>query len=485
MKNISIIGSGFSSLSSACYLANLGYDVNVYEKNASLGGRAREFTENGFRFDMGPSWYWMPDVFDSFFEDFGESRADYYNLKRLSPSYRVYFDENDFVDLPSDLPSLCILFDSIEPGSSKQLMSFLKDAEYNYTVAMDKIVQLPGLSPLELITKETILKSTQFITSISKSVRRNFKNDRLRQILEFPVLFLGAKPSDTPYFYCFMNHADIKLGTWYPEGGMYSVVESMTKLAKKLNVKFHVNSCVEKINVLNNSVSSITVNGENIATDCLLSGADYVFTESLLDVGYRNYSAKYWEKKTFAPSSLLFYLGFNKKVQGVLHHTLFFDASFDEHAIEIYDKETWPKDPLFYANFTSITSSSDAPEGSESCFLLVPIAPGLEDSEKVRELYFDLILNRLERNTSQELRDHIVFKKSFCVKDFELEYNSYKGNAYGLANTLSQTGFLKPKLINKKLSNMFYTGQLTVPGPGVPPALISGKIVSKLINKTV
>lgn len=482
-KEISIIGSGFSSLSASCYLAKHGFSVNVYEKNETAGGRAREFFKEGFRFDMGPSWYWMPDVFDQFFSDFGKKTEDYYKLTRLDPSYRIYFDSNDFVDLPTEMDDLIELFEGIERGSGKKLKKFLNDAEFNYEVAMNKIVQLPGLRMTELITKETVLKSSQFLRSISKSIRKWFKNERLIQILEFPVLFLGAKPSNTPYFYCFMNHADLKLGTWYPEHGMHSVVKAMYNLAIELGVKFHFNANVSAINVENDEVVSIDVNSKPIPTNFVLSGADYVFTESLLQPTYRNYTDRYWQERVFAPSSLLFYIGFDCKVENVLHHTLFFDADFDQHAKDIYDNPVWPKSPLFYANFTSKTSQKDAPEGSESCFLLVPIAPGIDDSEEIREDYFNLILKRLESSISQELSSHIVFKKSFCVKDFIDEYNSFKGNAYGLANTLRQTGFMKPKLINHKLSNLFYTGQLTVPGPGVPPAIISGKIVSKLINE--
>jgi phytoene desaturase len=481
MKEIAIIGSGFSSLSAACYLAKEGYNVNVYEKNDSLGGRARSFKAEGFRFDMGPSWYWMPDVFDSFFSHFNKKVSDFYQLERLDPSYRIFFTSDDYVDLPSNINDLYQLFESIEKGSSIALTKFLKDAEFNYNVAMNDIVHLPGKSVFELIRYETVIKLSQFFKNIDKVIDKGFENQKLREILKFPVLFLGAEPKDTPYFYCFMNHADLNLGTWYPKGGMYKVVDALLKLGKSLGVNYHTNSNVSGFKINQKTITHVIVNGENVACDILINGADYRFIEKLLPQKHRMYSEDYWNKRIMAPSSLLFYLGFNKKVKNVIHHNLFFDSDFNLHAKEIYKTHQWPTNPLFYANFTSVTDVEDAPEGGESCFLLMPISTEIEDSEAQRELYYNVLMERLEKATHQNLKEHVIFKKSFCIDDFKTAYNSFKGNAYGLANTLNQTAFLKPKMKNKTLTNFYNIGQLTVPGPGVPPALISGEIVSKLI----
>jgi phytoene desaturase len=483
MEKIAIIGSGFSSLSAACYLAKDGYDVSVYEKNSDFGGRAREFKVDGFRFDMGPSWYWMPDVFESFFGDFGKKVSDYYTLERLTPSYRVIFSANDYIDLPSDLNELYALFESIEKGSASKLKSFLEDAQYNYNIAINKIVKLPGHSPFELITLETVTRVSQFFKTINTYVSKKFTNEKLRQILEFPVLFLGAKPENTPYFYCFMNFADLSLGTWYPKGGMYEVVNGIYELADSLGVNFYANAEVLGFNIKDNHVTGIKLKDKQIDCDFVVNGGDYRHVEKLLPQKFQMYSDKYWDTRVMAPSALLFYIGFNKKVDHVLHHNLFFDADFKKHASEIYDTSQWPTNPLFYANFTSKTDSEDAPNGHETCFLLMPIAAGIEDSKSMREKYYHILMDRLEIHTNQNLKKHVIYKRSFCVDDFISEYHSFKGNAYGLANTLTQTAFLKPKLKNKKLKNFYNTGQLTVPGPGVPPALISGKIVSELILK--
>ena len=484
-KDIKIIGSGFSSLSAACYLAKQGHTVSVYEKNETIGGRARQFKKEGFTFDMGPSWYWMPDVFERFFGDFDKKPSDYYQLIKLSPAYRVYYGINDFISIADNLPEIITTFESIEKGSGKILEEFITEAKNNYDIAILDLVYRPGVSPLELITVKTALKVRQFFSTISKDVRKKFKVERLIQILEFPVLFLGAKPSDTPSFYSFMNYADFGLGTWHPKTGMFDVVVAMEKLAKELGVQFETNAIIEKIVVEDEKAVGLIVNGKALTADIVLSGADYHHTETLLEEKHRMYSEKYWESRVFAPSSLLFYVGFNKKLENITHHSLFFDVDFNQHAKDIYDAPKWPEEPLFYANFPSVTDQTTAPEGMESGFFLIPLAPGINDTEELREAYFEKIISRFENITQQSVKKNIIFKESFCKNDFVEHYNSYKGNAYGMANTLLQTAFLRPKLKSKKVANLYFTGQLTVPGPGVPPALISGKLVAELIEKHI
>ena len=483
-KKIVIIGSGFSSLSAASYLAKKGFDVHVFEKNDTLGGRARQLKKDGFTFDMGPSWYWMPDVFESFYNDFGKSTKDFYTLNRLDPGYQVVLGENEIIPIGDSLKKIYAVFEKEEAGSSQKLKKFITSAKDNYEIAIKDLVYRPGLSPLELITPTTIKKVNYFLSNIKRDVYKDFKSPKLRQILQFPVLFLGAKPSNTPSFYNFMNFADFGLGTWHPENGMYSIVEAMVALAESLGVTFHTDSAIDKINVDNTGTATgIQVNEKQVQADVVLSGADYHHSETLLEPKHRAYSEAYWDKKVFAPSSLLFYIGLDKKVKNLAHHTLFFDVDFDEHARVIYDQPEWPENPLFYANFPSVSDPKMAPEGKEACFLLIPIAPGIEDTPEIRVKYLNIVMDRLEKLTQQSLKKEMLFCESFCVNDFIEEYNSYKGNAYGLANTLLQTAFLRPKLKSKKVKNLYFTGQLTVPGPGVPPALISGKLVSELISE--
>ena len=484
-KTIAIIGSGFSALAASCYLAQQGNQVTIYEKNDTIGGRARQFKKDGFTFDMGPSWYWMPDVFERFFQDFNKKPTDYYELIKLNPAYRVYFGTDNFINICDNLDEIIATFESIEKGSGKKLETFINKAKSNYNIAIKNLVYRPGVSPLELITPKTVLKLNQFFSTVSNDIRKEFKDERLIQILEFPVLFLGAKPSKTPSFYNFMNYADFGLGTWHPKTGMFDVVRGIEKLAIELGVTIKTNASIEKIIVENKTATGIVIDGKIINADSILSGADYHHTETLLEKQHRAYSEKYWESRVFAPSSLLFFVGFDKKIENISHHALFFDVDFNQHAADIYDEPKWPEAPLFYANFPSKTDQTAAPEGMESGFFLIPLAPGINDSEELRETYFEKIITRFEEVTQQKIKKNIIFKRSFCKNDFVNDYNAYKGNAYGMANTLLQTAFLRPKLKSKKVRNLYFTGQLTVPGPGVPPALISGKLVAELIQKFI
>lgn len=480
-KNIVVIGAGFASMAAATLLAKHGYQVTVLEKNDQPGGRARIWQDKGFTFDMGPSWYWMPDVFENYFALFGETVADYYELKRLDPGYRVYYGKDDKIDVPADINDLYSLFEEIEPGSSKGLQEFLRQAEYKYQVGMGEYVFKPSHSIAEYFDLSLIKKSLgiQLLTSMSKHVRQYFKNPKLIKLLEFPVLFLGATPQSTPAMYSMMNYADLVLGTWYPQGGMNQIVQAMVKLAESYGVQFKLDTEVKSIKVADGIASTISTTKGDFAADFVIAGADYEHVDqSLVSKPYQNYTPQYWDNRTMSPSSLLYYVGVSKKVSNIEHHNLFFDEDFELHAKEIYTEPKWPTKPLFYVSCASKTDNSVAPEGCENLFFLMPLAPGLQDSEQMREKYFDVMLTRFEAVTGEDIRNHIVVKRSYAMNDFKADYHSFKGNAYGLANTLMQTAFLKPSMKAKKIKNMLYTGQLTVPGPGVPPALISGQVVA-------
>ena len=486
MSKIVIIGSGFAGLSSAAYLAKEGHEVIVVEKNEGPGGRASQFKEKGFTFDMGPSWYWMPEVFENFYQHFGKTASDFYTLKRLDPSYRVFFKNNTSVDVPAGEDAVIYLVESMEKGAGEKLRNFLIEAKYKYEVGMNEFVWKPshGLSEfIDLRIAKSALR-LQMFSSISSAIRKLFKNPLIIELLEFPVLFLGAKPEKTPALYSLMNYADITLGTWYPEGGMYEISKAMHKIAVEQGVKFHFNETVHKINTENKLATSVHTSKSQYNADYVIANADYNHVDThLLDDNTRNYSKAYWDKRVMAPSSLLFYLGINKKIKGLTHHNLFFDEDFNTHADEIYERPQWPTAPLFYTCVPSISDDSVAPEDMENVFLLIPLAPGLEDSEEKRKENFEKVIKRLEQKTRESILPHIIYKRSFAMNDFESRYNSYKGNAYGLANTLKQTAFLKPKLRNKHVKNLYYTGQLTTPGPGVPPSIISGCVVAKEILK--
>ena len=484
MNKSIVIGSGVAGLSSAAYLAKKGHKVTVLEKNSDIGGRARMFEANGFNFDMGPSWYWMPEVFEDFFNDFGRSTSDFYSLEKLPENFKVFFEDTSY-DVPNNSTDLKDLFETIEPGSGSSYDKFMEDAKFKYNFAFEGLIYQPGLSLMEYMDGRLIknVVKHKVFHSFRKHVYRYFKSDKIRLLMEFPVLFLGAAPQNTPALYSLMNYAGYELGTWYPMGGMHQLIEAMKTVALDQGVEFKTDCEIDHCNIENHTLTKLKSSDEEFIADNIVSTMDYQhFDQFILPKTHREYSPKYWDKRALAPSSLLFYLGINKKVDGLRHHNLFFDTDLDQHSSEIYDDPQWPADPLFYVCCPSKTDPSVAPEGHENLFILMPLAPGIEDRQDLRDSYFEILLNRLEKKTGASIKDHIVFKRDYCVKDFQKDYHSFKGNAYGLANTINQTGYLKPKIRSSKIRNLYHAGQLTVPGPGLPPSIISGKIVSTLIH---
>ncbi len=486
-STIAVIGSGFAGLTSSAMLGAAGADVTVFEKNMDIGGRARNITMDGFVFDMGPSWYWMPDVYEKYYNVFGHTTSDFYELKKLDPGFRVVFGKDDYIDVPENFERLCTLFESIEKGSAVQLQKFMKQAAYKYSVGMNNMVYLPGHSVSEYLSLGLIRDAfkLQLFSSFSKHIRSFFKNPRLIALMEFPVLFLGAMPKDTPALYSLMNYAGLKQGTFYPLGGFGKVVDAFQKIAEEVGVSIKTNERVERLEINSGAIKNIHSNGASTAVDAVIATADYHHVEnSLLPPAYRSYDKAYWNKKVFAPSCLIFYLGVNKKLEKLIHHNLFFDEDLNQHAIEIYESQKWPSNPLFYVCCPSKTDATVAPVGCENLFVLMPIAAGLVDTEEIRTHYYHIILDRLEKFAGEEIRGHVTTKKTYSVSDFKTDYNAYKGNAYGLANTLLQTAIFKPKLKSRKVNNLFFAGQLTVPGPGVPPSIISGQIAANELLKS-
>ncbi len=487
MKRVGIIGAGLSSLYAACDLAKKGFHVEVFEKNSMAGGRSQFFKAEGFTFDMGPSWYWMPDLIDKLFNDLGEKREDYFSIERLDPGYQVLWNDKTRTKIPADDKKLHALFDELEPQGGEKLERFMSDAKRKYDIATDSFLENPGLKWSE-IAKVSVLRDAMKLDvfkSVDKDVSRRFGSEKAQTILNFPVLFLGEMPSNIPSLYTLMNYADFGLGTWYPEGGMHALAAALEKIAKNNGAKFHYNSPVQEVLIENEAATGLTIDGESFKFDVIVGGADYHHIEQkLIPQKYRRYDEGYWDKRKMAPSSLIFYLGIGKKIDGLHHHNLFFDEDLIQHGKEIYDNPQWPSKPLFYACAPSKTDNEVAPEGCENIFILMPLAPDLEDTEALRDQYFDIIVKRMEDHCGINIADHLLYKKGFCIEDFKSEYNSFKGNAYGLANTLRQTANLKPKM-KSKLKNLYFCGQLTVPGPGIPPSLISGKIAADQITKAL
>lgn len=478
--NVSIIGSGIAGMVAACYLQKQGCQVTVYEKQDSPGGRARRFGENGFVFDMGPSWYWMPEIFEDFFNDFGRTVSDYYTLKRLDPSYDIYL-ENDKLVIPAGIPALQQLFEQLEPGSGDQLLTYMNDAAEKYLIGMHQYASKPSMKLTEFMSWKDlrVLGRLQPFTNMRKHVERHFRHSALRKLMQFPVIFLGAMPDRIPAMYSLMNYADTALGTWYPMGGMYEIVKAMYELATGLGVNFCFNVDIENIRIEQGKAVSLRYKRQERKTDLVVGAGDYHAIEQLLPPSQRQYSDAYWDGREMAPSCLIYYLGVDRRL-ALGHHTLFFDSSFESHARSLYQQPDWPSDPLFYVCAPSVTDPSVAPPDCENLFVLIPIAAGLEkDGPAIRQHYFDLVMTRLEKKIGMNVRDHIIYRKDYSLNDFSQDYHAFKGNAYGLANTLRQTAIGKPRIHSSKVPNLFYCGQLTVPGPGLPPAILSGRISAR------
>ena len=483
-KRIAIIGAGISGLSAAAYAAKAGHEVHVFEQHHIPGGRARQFkTDNGYSFDMGPSWYWMPDIIANFFHDFGAKTEDYFQLISLNPQFEMIFADGN-LQVPKDYNELRDIFENLEDGAAKKLDEFMSAAKYKYEVGMRDFVNKPCHSWTEFISLKVIKSAfnLNLLSDFRSYVKKYFKHPHLVALMEFPVIFLGAAPQNIPALYSLMNYGGYALGTWYPIGGFFELVKAMQKVAENQGAQFHFNAKVSYFEVEDAKIQNIRVNGERLQFDEVIASVDYHHAESLLPPSLRNYTPEYWESKTFAPSCLIYYIGLKQKLPNLKHHTLFFEHDLDEHISDIYEDKKWPEKPLFYACCPSKTDSTVAPEGHENLFLLMPLAIGMEDKEEIREKYFHEMIARLEKHTGmQNIVTLIDYKRSYCVSDFVEDYQAYKGNAYGLANTLRQTAVWKPAIKNKKVENLHYAGQLTVPGPGVPPSIISGKIVAQEI----
>lgn len=479
MSKVIVIGAGFSGLSAACHLAKKGAEVHVVERHDQAGGRARTWEQDGFMFDMGPSWYWMPDLFERFFETFGYAVEDLYDLKRLDPSYRVVWPEGDHWDVPAGLDELHAFFEKHETGAGDSFDQFIEQTRYIYEQANGDYLFRPSLTFFEFVDPRLVgeLFKLRMLKSMAAYARDFFDHPRLARLVEWPVLFLGASAKQTSAMYSLMSYADMALGTWYPMGGMHRIIEAMVQVATDLGVTFHMGQTVDSIAVDRGRATGVRTQTDVFRGDAVLAAADYHHVErDLLSPAYRQYSESYWESRTMSPSSLLYYLGVEGDLGDLEHHTLFFDEDLDRHMDEVYGTPRWPQKPLFYACAPSVTDPSVTPEGHSNLFLLIPLAPGLPDSDAAREKTFQQVMQRLEAHIDRPLRQRIVLKRSYAMRDFEDDYSAYKGNAYGMANTLRQTGPLKPKLKSEKLAGLYFAGQLTVPGPGMPPSLVSGEL---------
>ncbi len=485
-ESVVVIGGGFGGLSTACYLAGAGADVTLLEKNEQLGGRASRLETDGFRFDMGPSWYLMPDVFERFFGHFGRSPDEFYELEQLDPHYRVFWKDGDRVDILPDREKNKELFEEYEPGAGEAFEAYLEESERTYNIGMEHFVYEDRPRLRDYVDTDVLRYSwgLSLLGKMQGHVEDYFDHPKLQQLMQYTLVFLGGSPYNTPALYNLMSHVDYNMGVYYPEGGIGAVVDGIVELGEDLGVEFVTDAEVTGIEGRRGAFAVDTVGGDRYLSDLVVSDADYAHTEQeLLPSHKRQYTEEYWESRTFAPSAFLLYLGVEGDVPELEHHTLVLPTTWDEHFEQIFDDPEWPDDPAYYLCVPSKTDDTVAPEGHSNLFALVPIAAGLEDTPELRESYRDLVLDDIAENTGTELHDRIVLEETFCVDDFADRYNSYQGSALGLAHTLRQTSLLRPSHRSGAVDGLYFTGSTTTPGIGVPMCLISGQLTAEELSK--
>ncbi|TKX61101.1 phytoene desaturase [Halorubrum sp. ASP1] len=481
-ESVVVIGGGFGGLSTACYLADAGADVTLLEKNEQLGGRASRLEVDGFRFDMGPSWYLMPDVFERFFGHFGRSPDEFYELERLDPHYRVFWKDGDKVDVLPDREKNKEIFESYEPGAGEAFDEYLAESERTYEIGMEHFVYEDRPRLRDYVDTDVMRYSwgLSLLGKMQGHVEDYFDHPKLQQLMQYTLVFLGGSPTNTPALYNLMSHVDYNMGVYYPDGGIGAVVDGIVELADDLSVEFVTDAEVTGIEGRYGAFAVDTEGGERYLADRVVSDADYAHTEQeLLPEHKRQYTEEYWESRTYAPSAFLLYLGVEGDVPDLEHHTLVLPTDWDEHFAQIFDDPEWPDDPAYYLCVPSKTDDTVAPEGHSNLFALVPIAPGLADTPEIRNRYRDLVIDDIAENTGTDLRGRVVVEETFSVDDFADRYNSYAGSALGLAHTLTQTSLLRPSHVSDAVDGLYFTGSTTTPGIGVPMCLISGGLTAE------
>lgn len=485
-KTVLIIGAGIHGMATGLLLADRGYEVKIVDMNDRPGGVARVYQNSGYTFDMGPTWYLMPEVFERYFQLVDSSIEQNYTLYDLDPSYRVFFSKDDVVDITRDISHNKSVFDSFEPEGGNKLIRYLKEASQKYDIALNHFLYKDYIKPTDFVDP-IIIKNGLKLNAFSKLdsyVRRFFTSDKARKILEFNTVFLGSSPKKTPALYSLMGHVDLTQGIRFPKGGIGTFIEALYSNCLDRGVRFFLNHRVDEIAVEGNRAHGVAVGNKFIFGNIVLATPDYQHVEhELLDPGCRNYRDAYWKRRVIAPSTFLIYLGLSKKLPQLAHHNFYFAQDWDYNFTEIFDSPSWPNDPSYYIGCPSRTDTSLAPDYGETLFILVPVSPYLEDTNKLRRNYSQKILSKLETLIGTDIRNSIEVQQIYTQRDFKENNNLAYGTALGLAHTLFQTAIFRPSHINRKVPNLYYGGHYTQPGIGMPMAMIGSELVAQRIEQ--
>lgn len=486
MKSAIIIGAGIGGLATANLLAKAGYQVTVYEKNAQPGGRAGTMKLDGFTFDTGPSWYLMPEVFQHYFELFGKSVRQELDLVRLTPAYKVFFEDAEPITITSDSEQDSATFEAIEPGAGKKLINYVANGNSIYQLSLKHFLYTNFTSYRDLVRWDILRHSIRMarlaFTPIHSYVRRYVRDARLQQILEYPMVFLGSSPFSAPAIYSLMSALDFREGVYYPRGGVYTIIERLVALGTELGVTYHYSTPVKRITTDGMHATGVILeNGSQLTADVVISNADLHFTETqLLSANEQTYPPSYWQAQEPGPSALLMYLGVKDSVPELEHHNLFFVADWEQNFRSIFDEKTIPASASLYICKPSATDSTVAPKGSENLFVLVPLPAGIEvdDSEanNIADSYLDIIEKQLQ---IPDFKKRITVKKVFSPSDFGSTYNAWQNSALGPSHILRQSALFRTQNQSKKIKNLYYVGGFTVPGIGLPMCLIGAELVYK------
>lgn len=485
-KRVIIIGAGIGGIATANLLAKAGYSVTVLEKNAQPGGRAGVLRKNGFTFDTGPSWYLMPEVFEHYFDLLGKSVHDELDLTKLTPAYKVFFEKASPLVITGDSGTDAATFESIEKGSGTKLKEYIEKGDRIYTLSLRHFLYT-NFTSIRDFTKSDILRRGHTMTRLAftpiDSYVRKFVTDyRLRQILEYPMVFLGSSPFSAPAIYSLMSALDFKEGVYYPQGGLYTIIERLVIAGNELGVQFRYNAPVQRIATRDDEVSGVTLeSGEHMSADIVISNADLHFTETqLLEEKNRSYPASYWSKHEAGPSALLMYLGVKGSLPELEHHNLFFVDDWKKNFDAIFNDKKLPTPASIYICKPSATDPSVAPKGHENVFVLVPLPPGVDLDNDALERACSGYLQQIEQQLGiKDLRKRIVTKELFGPNDFSNKFNAWQNTALGPSHILKQSALFRTPNKSRKVKNLYYVGGSTTPGIGLPMCLIGAELIYK------